>query len=77
MADRVYAKILTDTVLEYAPKTYRGISNYNKCEEFMLEDGYLPVVQDSTSTVGNFKYKISSTCSPQGPGHIFKDEPRL
>ena len=60
MADRVYAKILTDTVLEYAPKTYRGISNYNKCEEFMLEDGYLPVVQDSTSTVGNFKYKISS-----------------
>ena len=60
MADRVYAKILTDTVLEYAPKTYRGISNYNKCEEFMLEDGYLPVVQDSPSTVGNFKYKISS-----------------
>ena len=61
MSGRVYAKIITDTELEYAPSTYRGISNYNKCEEFMIEDGYLPVVEDSTGSVKKpFKYKTST-----------------
>lgn len=60
MSNRIYAKILSELELDYAPKTYRGISNYNKCEEFMLQDGFLPVVEEKPNTNDvSFKYKVS------------------
>jgi hypothetical protein len=39
----MYAKIVNG-VMEYAPKDKGSISNYNKNEQLLLADGYLPVV---------------------------------
>ena len=60
MSDRIYAKIASETELEYAPKTYNGISNFNKCEEFMLNEGFLPVIEEPSSENLPYKYKESS-----------------
>lgn len=54
-----YAKIISSTSLEYAPSQYNGISNFNKCEDLMLQNGFYPVIKQETEDKPVFSYKIS------------------
>ena len=54
-----YAKIISSTSLEYAPSQYNGISNFNNCEDLMLQNGFYPVIKQEVEDKPIFSYKIS------------------
>lgn len=52
----LYAKIISQTQIEEAPRNYKNISNFNLCEELMLEEGFKPVVFYYSKTEKNKNY---------------------
>ena len=51
----MYAKLIDGKLVE-APNNYRGIINYNRYPERMVEDGYKEVVQTPIPADGVDKY---------------------
>lgn len=49
-----YAKYISSTEIEYAPKNKSGVSNYDQDTERLAADGYLPVLETPRPEGENF-----------------------
>lgn len=55
-----YAKLDQNSILEWAPTNYAGVSNFNQDEALMLEHGYKPVIE-SVHPEGNYRPVYTET----------------
>lgn len=59
----MYAKLIDGKLVE-APYNYRGIINYNKYPERMVEDGYKPVENTPIPADGQDEYDYTDEDNP-------------